>query len=286
MQTIDLFDDSVDLKIPNVSQVPQYSPLRYPGGKTRWYPFFKRWLIQNQHVDTLVEPFAGGASMGLAAAIDNLVDRVVLAELNPRIAAFWYTVFHGHAEWLIDRILNFEVTRENVLSLMEQDDLTVREQGFLFFLHNRTSRGGITASGAGLLKNGENGRGIASRWYPDTFAERIRRISEHSHKIDFVWGDGITVMKASRDEANTAFFVDPPYTVAGRRLYDKSEIDHDALFDLLSTVEGSFLATYDNSELIRELARSRGFDMDRILMSTTHHEKKFELLISRSMPSW
>ena len=43
----------------DVSQVPQRSPLRYPGGKTWLIPHIREWLRQVQPT-LLVEPFAGG----------------------------------------------------------------------------------------------------------------------------------------------------------------------------------------------------------------------------------
>jgi DNA adenine methylase len=279
-----LFGDTGHLEIFNPAQVPQYSPLRYPGGKSRWYPFVKRWLLPKPDNVTLIEPFAGGCSMGLAAGIEELVGKVILVEKNEDVAAFWKTVFEK-PDWLVQRIQDFEVTRENVKELLSQKENNVYQRGFLLFLHNRTSRGGITADGAGLLKEGEKGKGIKSRWYPETLVQRIKAISEKSDNFEFIKGDGVEVMEKHLDKNDASFFVDPPYTVAGERLYDDSEVNHERLFDLLSQVEGDFLATYDDAKQIRKLAEKHEFQTEEILMSTTHHEKKFELFISEEF-SW
>lgn len=269
-----------NLKIPNVSQVPQYSPLRYPGGKSRWYPFVKSWVLQNKP-SIFVEPFAGGSSMGLTVGIENLAEKVILVEKNEDVGAFWKTVLEK-PEWLIEQIQNFEVSRENVEEVFSKEGVDEYQRGFLLLLHNRMSRGGITADGGGLMKNGEKGRGLQSRWYPDTLSQRIESIAKHQDRFEFIWGDGMQVIKHLSEKKEACFFIDPPYTKAGERLYDDSEIDHGNLFHLMSQVEGDFLATYDDAEKIRNLAQKYSFNTEKILMSTNHHEKKFELLINKS----
>lgn len=267
------------LEIPNVAQVPQYSPLRYAGGKSRWHPFVRRWLLPKPEETVFVEPFAGGSSMGLAAGIEGLVEKVILVEKNEDVGAFWKTVLEK-PDWLIEQIQDFEVSRENVKEVFSKDEVDEYQRGFLLLLHNRMSRGGITADGGGLMKNGEKGKGLRSRWYVDTLSERIETIAKHRDRFEFIWGDGIEVIEERSSDKLSCFFIDPPYTVAGERLYDDSEVNHENLFDLMAQVEGDFLATYDDAEKIRRLARERGFEIEKILMSTTHHEQKFELLIS------
>lgn len=91
------------------------------------------------------------------------------------------------------------------------------------------------------------------------------------------------MLQAYRNAAECAFFVDPPYTVAGRRLYRYSDVDHAALFAALARLKGSFLATYDDAAEIRSLAEAHGFAVATITMKTTHHTPKRELLISRNL---
>src|SRR5437867_836556 len=50
----------------NVASVPQRSPFRYPGGKTWLVPYVRSWLSgRPERTSLLVEPFAGGAIVGL-----------------------------------------------------------------------------------------------------------------------------------------------------------------------------------------------------------------------------
>ena len=84
-----------------------------------------------------------------------------------------------------------------------------------------------------------------------------------------------------------AFFIDPPYTVggkrAGNRLYTYFDIDHEALFRMASGLAGSFLMTYDDAEDVKSLAQRYGFVRQTVAMKNTHHAAMKELLISRSL---
>ncbi len=90
-------------------------------------------------------------------------------------------------------------------------------------------------------------------------------------------------MRENSDRSEVCFFIDPPYTVAGRRLYVHSQIDHEELFHETSKVRGDFLMTYDNAKPIRELAARFGFDTHKVPMKNTHHEIMSELLIGRDL---
>lgn len=145
---------------------------------------------------------------------------------------------------------------------------------------NRESHGGILANGAGLLKHGENGKGLLSRWYPQTLRKRILDIQSYRTNVNFVQGDGFQVLKENAHRTDTMFFIDPPYTIAGRRLYRYPDVDHAELFRIASTLRGSFLITYDNADEIRKLASASGFQIAEIPMKGTHHAEKTELVIS------
>jgi DNA adenine methylase len=275
-------------QVVNVASVPQRSPFRYPGGKTWLVPRVRTWLgslEQRPHV--LVEPFAGGGIVSLTAAFEELVDHVIMVERDPQVAAVWRTIIEGDAQWLADHILSFELTAANVDAALAAEADTVQERAFQTILRNRTSRGGILAPGAGRIKNGENGKGLGSRWYPDTLARRILDIAAVQDRITFVEGDGLAVALEHAGDQGAAFFIDPPYTAsakrAGSRLYLYSELDHTALFEIAETFAGDFLMTYDDAEELHELADQHGFDTELVAMKNTHHAEMTELLIGRNL---
>lgn len=277
--------EDVELGRPvNVSSVPQRSPFRYPGGKTWLVPYIRSWLAStSKPVGVLVEPFAGGGVVGLTAGFEGLAEHVVLVERDTNVAAVWHTIFGGQAKWLADRILNFKFTRENVVALLKKQAETQRERAFAVILRNRVQRGGIMAEGAGLVKNGENGRGLGSRWYPETLARRIEEIAAVRERFTFIEGDAFEVIRRYADDETAAFFVDPPYTVASRRLYVHWQIDHRGLFELLRRTKGDALLTYDKTLEISSLASEFRFRMQAIAMKNTHHANMTELLIGKDL---
>lgn len=273
-------------KIINVATVPFRSPFRYAGGKTWLVPRIRTWLQQRGGIDkTLIEPFAGGGIVGLTAAFEKLVDQVVLVEKDEDVAAVWRVILSEDAPWLANEIMNFDLTTENAQKAINNANRGLKERAFATIVKNRVNRGGILANGASFLKYGEGGKGIKSRWYPKTLRNRILDIYEIKEHISFLEGDAFEILEKNKSIKNTVFFIDPPYTVAGRRLYRYSELDHETLFEATIKLEGDFLMTYDNSEYIQKLANTYKLETRLVPMKNTHHNTKLELLIGRNL-SW
>ncbi len=272
----------------NVASVPMRSPFRYPGGKTWLVPYLRGWMRSVRPSPSLfIEPFAGGGICSLTTAFEQLADHVLMGEMDADVAAVWKVILHGQAEWLANRILGYNFSAEQVKKdLQVQDEiLSTRERAFLTILRNRVQRGGIMAPGAGLVKAGEGGKGISSRWYPETLARRIREIALVASQISFVEGDGFALLEQHLADDDCAFFVDPPYTTAARRLYVHWQFDHERLFSLMKRCSGNFLMTYDNAPEIAETAKRFDFEVRLVAMKNTHHAQMNEMLISRNM-SW
>jgi len=274
----------------NVASVPQRSPLRYPGGKTWLVPHIRAWLGSlDQRPELLIEPFGGGAIVSLTAVMEDLVDRCLLAELDPDVAAFWKAALH-HGPELCERIGAFEPTREAVESLARTQPEGALDRGFRALVLNRTRRGGILAPGASLSRAGESGKGLASRWYPETIVSRLERISAHADRIDFRETDGMRLLEEFAGVPGWVVFADPPYSAggkrAGRRLYTHFEIDHPRLFRLLTDAAPEFMLTYDHAPEIADLVRRHGFHAVQVTMKNTHHDRIGELVITAGPPDF
>ncbi len=271
-------------KVVNVASVPHRSPFRYPGGKTWLVPRVRDWLRSlNPRPRELAEPFAGGAIVGLSALFENLVSKLVLVEKDEDVAAVWEVLLYGEGGELGKKILDFELTEQRARSILAEEPRSKFARAFATIVKNRVQRGGILAPGASFIKNGENGKGIHSRWYPATLKRRIDAIVNIRSDIAFLNGDGIDFIRFNSLRPDTVFFIDPPYTVAGRRLYKHSDIDHEELFRVVSGVKGDFLMTYDNCKEIDYLAKKYGFDTHRVPMKNTHHEIMSELLVGKDL---
>jgi len=288
---LSVFNIPIDKPV-NVSAVKHRSPFRYPGGKTWFTPRVFKWLSTKENKPKeFIEPFAGGAIVGLSVAFENLADHITLAELDNQVASVWEVIIQSNqAEWLARKIEEFDFNSDNVSKVLETPASNLREAAFQTIIQNRANRGGILAKGAGKIKNGEKGKGIASRWYPQTLAKRIRDIKAVSKRLTFIHGDGFDVVTAKANLTNVVFFIDPPYTAgngkrAGTRLYTHFNIDHERLFTILEEVKGDFILTYDDDKYIRELANIHRFEYSRIAMHSTHHAEMRELVIGRDL-SW
>lgn len=278
----------------NVASVPQRSPFRYPGGKTWLIPHLRQWLksLKNKP-EEFVEPFAGGGIVSLTVAAEDLAEHVTMVELDEQVAAVWHTIINNdEGNWLAEQIMSFDissVTPDDIRRMTETTGLSVRDRAFMTIIKNRTYHGGILAPGSAPIKHGENGKGLASRWYPETLRKRILAIVHFNYLIKFIEGDGFESIKALAHSKQTVFFIDPPYTVAGkgksagRRLYSCFELDHKRLFQLTSEIKGDFLMTYDNAEEVKELAREFNFDTELVAMKNTHHAEMKELLIGKNL---
>ncbi len=274
--------------IVNVASVPQRSPFRYPGGKTWLVPYIRKWLGDRSAIPaSFIEPFAGGGIVSLTVAFDRLAEQATMVELDEFVASVWRTILEGDAQWLASRVEQFEFTVEQVDTVLGETAQTCRERTFQTILKNRVSRGGILAAGAGRIKKGEAGKGLKSRWYPETLARRMRNIDTIRERIRFIEGDGLRVLQENAHRGDAVFFIDPPYTAAGKkagsRLYTYSELDHEELFRIAATLHGDFLMTYENTEEVRQLAMAYGFETQTVAMKNTHHAQMKEMLIGKSL---
>jgi DNA adenine methylase len=287
-QQLSLFEEPAHGAIVNVASVPQRSPFRYPGGKTWLVPRIRTWMSSCVgRPEEFVEPFAGGAIVSLTVAFEQLANHVTMVELDECVAAVWQIILEGDAEQLAERIATFEMTPDKLEAELKVKPNTRQRLAFQTILRNRTNHGGILAPGSGKLKHGENGKGVLSRWYPETLRRRIHDIMQIRDRIQFIAGDGFDVLRQMAHREDAVFFIDPPYTAggkrAGSRLYRHYEIDHEALFRLTSELAGDFLMTYDNAPELLTLARRYGFDTTIVAMKNTHHAEMTELLIGRNL---
>lgn len=278
--------EEVENKVVNVASVPQRSPFRFPGGKTWLIPIVRKWLKQDKFLNELCEPFAGGGIVGLTAAFESLAENITMVELDDEIASVWEVIINGNHKWLADKIFNFDLTTENVNKEFKNPNKTIEDKALCTILKNRIFHGGIITKGSGLIKNGENGKGIKSRWYPKTIRDRINAIGHVKQKISFKTSDAFKIMYQKKDEEKISFFIDPPYTKAGKRLYTHFDINHESLFALVSQLKGRFMLTYDDCDEIRDLAKKYSLDYRTIPMKTTHHVEKKEIIISDNFNWW
>jgi DNA adenine methylase len=272
-----------DLPPPKDSKYP--SPLRYPGGKSWLIPLVRTWIktLEHPHGLNFVEPFAGGANVGLAMLLDGRVKHLYLADIDPDVSAFWNAVLED-PDWLIDQILYFPHRRDVLIELLQSGNVTGRERGFITLLRNRTARGGVIGSTGGLLRRGENGNGVFSRWYPDTLAKRVESIKMKRDAIVFGAKDAFEVISEVGGSTSHVLFLDPPYSFdkesAGHRLYGCSDVSFEKLMLACSETRAKYILCYEDSSEVRKTAESLGAICRTVKVRNSHNKLTKEIIIS------
>jgi DNA adenine methylase len=279
--------ETAEMKNSDPTQSPStLSPFRYPGGKSALRSKIIRWIrelgYRPQH---FLEPFAGGASVGLAVAELDLADHVTLVERDPEVAAVWNVVLNGSAGALANRIRQFVLTNKSARETLDGKEQDLVSRAFRCLLLNRISRGGIMAPGAGWLNYGEAGKGIHSRWYPQTLAKRIEAIHCLRNKLTFRCGDGLETLRNFSSKPHTVAFVDPPYVVNGRgaglRLYRYCDVNCEDLFKVVRDFAGPMIITYHRSQIVQRQALAAKAECHTVVMRTSHSVKR-ELIFYKS----
>jgi len=217
---------------------------------------------------------------------EGLANSAYMGEIDQDVASVWISILNSSDEdvsWLCKKILEFNVTLDNVQKIINGKPRSIKAKAFRTIIKNRMHRGGILAPGSGLLKAGESNKGLHSRWYPETLVKRISIIRKIKRKIVFKNIDAFDLIQRFSHKPNAFYFIDPPYTIggkrAGKRLYSHNEVDHDILFQKLASVTGSVMLTYDDSPEVRALARRYKFKIKSISMMNSHNATMRELII-------
>ncbi len=245
-----------------------YTPLRYPGGKSRLTPYLIKILKLNQLLDGhYVEPYAGGAGLAISLLVKGYVRYVHLNDIDDSLYAFWYSVLNFTNE-LCDLIKKAAISvdewkkqREIYLNRHKHDLLTV---GFATLYLNRTNRSGILNAGIIGGKNQTGKYKIGARFNKETLIEKIKRIAFYKQRIRIYNQDACDfISEVSRVlPRNTLIYLDPPYYQKGQDLYTNfySHEDHLSISFIVSSLNQYWMITYDNTpEIIKMYKKYRLF---------------------------
>jgi DNA adenine methylase len=240
------------------------SPLRYPGGKARLFPFFARVLSTNQLFERdYCEPYAGGAGLALRLLVDGYVKSVRLNDIDPAIYAFWRAVLDHNEAFcaLIERtelsIAEWHHQKELWRSCDRDDHLTL---GFATFFLNRTNRSGIIYGGGPIGGFQQTGAWkLDVRLVKHNQIANLKRLNRYRGSINVSNLDAIDFVSACFEREDALLYLDPPYYVKGRKLYTNSyqDADHVKIRELLDIhPERDWIVSYDDCPRIREIYSS------------------------------
>lgn len=264
-----------------------YSPLRYPGGKGRLANFFRLVIDMNCLSDGFyVEPYAGGAGIGLSLLFNEHVSSIIINDINPSIYAFWYSVLN-HPNELCDLILNVPVTmnewhiQQNIQSC--PNSCSLLELGFSTFFLNRTNRSGIIKGGV-IGGQSQSGKWkIDARFNKENLVKRIKQIARYSDRIKLYNLDAakfITEILPPMPK-NTLVYLDPPYYNKGPELYENhyEKEDHSTLASLIKNIHVPWIVSYDYTPEICELYRGYHQVVYSLSYSAARRYKGSEVMI-------
>lgn len=237
-----------------------YSPLRYPGGKSRIFPFVSHLLEENgMRGIAYAEPFAGGAGLALKLLIEGWVDHIYINDLNSSIYTLWKVILtktEEFCEWLS----NVDITMDNWKKYKEMqrkqsfhDELEIAQSTFYL---NRTNVSGVIKGGpiGGLSQQGKYK--LDARFKKDVLLKKIRLIAQYKNKIHLSNEDGIRFLKnISRKHEDIFVYLDPPYYRKASDLYMNffRDKDHDMLCAAISKFRKYWLISYDKENYILNL---------------------------------
>lgn len=242
-----------------------YTPLRYPGGKAKLAGFVKRILEENDLQDgQYVEPFAGGAGIALELLFQEYVSQIHINDVSRPVFAFWKAVL-DHTDSFLKLVRNTRLSvrswdrQKKILGHAEDhDDLAL---GFATFFLNRTNRSGILNGG---IIGGRDQTGpwkIDARYNVDELCFRISSVAKLRSRINLSCEDALKFLgkRLGRLGDKALIYLDPPYYVKGKDLYDDyyTVEDHKniAAFVTAKIRKENWIVSYDNVEPIRRLYR-------------------------------
>lgn len=237
-----------------------YTPIRYPGGKTKIYPIVKKVIDENGFANhTYAEAFAGGAGLAMKLLLKNDVASVIINDLDRAVYCMWDAIVN-HSDDLCAFVLDAEVTIDEWKRCRDtyrnQDEVEDFELGCAAFFLNRTNVSGILDGGVigGIEQLGSFK--IDARFSKPGLLAKIRAISKRSDSIRVFNLDAESfISDVLAKEENLFAYFDPPYVKKGPGLYRSSfdEGKHKSLAKAIQKCEFPWIATYDDDDLIERL---------------------------------
>ncbi len=242
--------------------MPFLSPLRYPGGKRRLVNFMKAIIQDNNLLGCeYVEPYAGGASVGLALLMDGYVSRIHINDVDRAVYAFWYSVLHKTEELS-------QLIRETPVTMKEwyrqrkiqerKKSVSLVELGFSTFFLNRTNRSGIISGGVIGGKEQNGNWKLDCRFNKFDLVKRIRKISEYKRSISLYNMDAsaFVQIELQKLKSNSLVYLDPPYYVKGQQMLYVNYYgpdDHRTIANLIGDMNQHWIISYDDVPEVRSL---------------------------------
>ncbi|WP_313151865.1 DNA adenine methylase [Lacrimispora sp.] len=265
------------------------TPLRYPGGKAKLFPYMKKLIEKNFNTPPVyAEPFAGGCGLALKLLQKDVVSKIIINDNDNAIYCFWYSILYQTEDFidLINRA-TFSIDewgRQKSIYLNQQEKSSL-EIGFSTFYLNRCNRSGMLMAGpiGGKEQNGEYL--MDCRFNKEHLIEIIEWIAQNKKRIKLHHVDATQFINyIDKRYDNLLFYLDPPYVKKGKELYKNhfTDKDHVKLAKNIFRLKNKWFVTYDNNDLIKEIYKDYQKDEFELHYSAAGNKNGKEIAIFKN----
>lgn len=264
-----------------------YTPIRYPGGKSKIYSEIKAIMDKNGLLGCpYAEVFAGGAGLAIKLLMKGDVSSIVINDYDRAVYCMWDAIvnngkamceFVRHTPLDIDTWLSYREVYRN------RDGADAFELAKASFYLNRTNVSGIL--GGGVI-GGQSQTGnfkMNARFNRDTLCRKIGTISERKESIRVTCLDAEEFISEELQDSGMFAYLDPPYVQKGPGLYRSSfdEAKHRALAKKIAECKSRWVVTYDADTLIESIyADYSSSDIDISYTANTKMVGKEKIILS------
>ena len=202
------------------------TPLRYPGGKSKWTKLLYEYLPDMRNYEEWREPFLGGGSFPLEITKRYPDIKIWANDLYPALYTFWTQLQSNGAE-MSDRLLeikercyNNEIAKTTLgeqKEIINDDVISDLDKAVAFYYANKNSFSGLT----------ETGTFSESSHYATFTTTNIGKLTYFQKLIrnwKFTNGSYDVLLKDNNPKA--FIYLDPPYELKDSTLYGKNGSMH------------------------------------------------------------
>lgn len=236
-----------------------YTPIRYPGGKTKLYPEIRAILEMNDLLGhPYAELFAGGAGLAIKLLLKGDVSSIVINDYDRAVYCMWDAIVN-HAEEMCEfidsAVLDIETWKKVRDMYQNHDGVGDFELGKAAFYLNRTNVSGILSGGVigGLDQTGNYKMDV--RFNRKTLKKKIMDIAARRDDIEVTRLDAEDFIDDRMGDSELFAYLDPPYVQKGPGLYRSAfdEAKHRSLARKVGDARSKWVVTYDADKLIDDI---------------------------------